>query len=113
MATSAKDFFEIKVPEALRAHPERAKDVAALYLFKISGENGGTWTVDLLADPPACKSGNTGQPQCTVEVSDQDLCAMIDGGVQVAMQILFAGRLRITGDPSLIAKLMKLLQMGM
>jgi hypothetical protein len=28
------------------------------------------------------------------------------------MQILMAGRLKITGDPSLIAKLMGVLQMG-
>jgi SCP-2 sterol transfer family len=112
MATSVKDFFDRRVPEALRANPGRAKDVAAIYLFKISGSQGGTWTANLLADPPTCTPGESGQPQCTIEVSDQDFCTMVDGGMQAAMQILFAGKLKISGDPSLIAKLTSVLQMG-
>jgi len=112
MATTAKDFFDRRVPEALLANPGRAKEVAAEYLYKISGANGGTWTADLVATPPTCTPGATGAPQCTVEVSDQDFCTMIDGGMQAAMQILFAGKLKISGDPALITKLTKVLQMG-
>lgn len=112
MATTAKEFFDKRVPDALLANPGRAKEVAAVYLFKISGPNGGTWTADLVATPPTCTPGATGVPQCTVEVSDQDFCTMIDGGMQAAMQILFAGKLKITGDPALITKLTKVLQMG-
>ena len=112
MATSVKEFFDKRVPEALLANPGRAKDVAAIYLFKISGSQGGTWTADLLANPPTCRPGETGQAQCTIEVSDQDFCAMVDGGMQAAMQILFAGKLKITGDSALIAKLTSVLQMG-
>jgi hypothetical protein len=112
MATSVKEFFDKRVPEALLANPGRAKEVAAIYLFKISGAEGGIWTADLLATPPSCTPGASGQPQCTLEVSDQDFCAMIDGGMQVAMQILFAGKLKISGDPALITKLTKVLQIG-
>ena len=112
MATTAKDFFDRRVPEALLANPGRAKEVAAVYLFKISGANGGTWTADLVATPPTCTPGATGAPQCTVEVSDQDFCTMIDGGMQAAMQILFTGKLKISGDSALITKLTKVLQMG-
>jgi putative sterol carrier protein len=113
MATTVKDFFDRRVPEALRANPARAKEVAAVYLFKISGGSGGTWTADLLADPPTCVAGETTKPQCTVEVSDQDFCAMVDGGMQAAMQVLLAGRLKISGDTALITKLTKVLQIGM
>ncbi len=112
MVTSVKEFFDTRVPEALAAHPERAKEVAAVYLFRISGAEGGTWTANLAATPPWCKPGVLGQPQCTIDVSDRDFCAMVDGGIQVAMQILMAGKLKITGDPALIAKLTKILQMG-
>jgi len=112
MATSVKEFFGKRVPDALAARPERAKDVAAVYLFKISGDEGGTWTADLVATPPTCTPGATGTPQCTVEVSDKDFCTMIDGGMQAAMQILFAGKLKISGDSTLITKLTKVLQMG-
>lgn len=112
MATSVRDFFDRRVPQALLENPGRAKDVAAVYLFKISGNEGGTWTADLVATPPTCLPGAHGDPQCTVEISDQDFCAMVDGGMQVAMQILFAGRLKISGDPALITKLTGVLQMG-
>jgi hypothetical protein len=112
MATTVRGFFDKRVPEALAAHPERAKDVAAVYLFKITGDQGGTWTANLLSSPPWCKPGVVGEPQCTVEVADKDFCAMVDGGMQAAMQVLMAGRLKIAGDPALIAKLTKLLQMG-
>ena len=47
MPTSVKAFFDQKVPAVLATSPEKAKDVAAIYLFKISGADGGTWTVDL------------------------------------------------------------------
>ena len=112
MATTAKDFFNTRVPEALLANPGRAKEVAAVYLFKISGDEGGTWTADLVSTPPTCTAGATGNPQCTIEVSDKDFTTMIDGGMQAAMQILFAGKLKISGDSALITKLTKVLQMG-
>jgi hypothetical protein len=112
MATSVREFFDKRVPEALAAHPERAKEVAAVYLFKITGSEGGTWTANLLASPPWCRPGLLGDVQCTIEVSDRDFCTMVDGGMQAAMQILMAGRLKIAGDPALIAKLTKVLQMG-
>jgi len=112
MATSVKEFFEKRVPEALAAHPERAKDVAAIYLFKIGGPSGGDWTANLLESPPWCRPGVIGSAQCTIEVADQDFCAMVDGGMQVAMQILMTGKLKITGDPEVMAKLAKVLQMG-
>ena len=54
MPTSVKAFFDQKVPAVLATSPEKAKDVAAIYLFKISGADGGTWTVDLVSTPPTC-----------------------------------------------------------
>jgi hypothetical protein len=112
MPTTVKDFFEERVPAALAAQAGRSKEVAAVYLFKITGPAGGTWTVDLLASPPACTAGATTHPGCTIELSDQDLCALVDGGAQAAMQILMAGRLKVSGNPALIAKLMVMLQTG-
>ena len=57
MPTSVKAFFDQKVPAVLATSPEKAKDVAAIYLFKISGADGGTWTVDLVSTPPTCVPG--------------------------------------------------------
>ncbi|MGD0838132.1 MAG: SCP2 sterol-binding domain-containing protein [Polyangia bacterium] len=112
MTTSAREFFDERVPAALAAHPERAKEVAAVYLFRIAGSEGGTWTANLASSPPWCRPGSIGDAHCTIDVSAQDFRAMLDGGVPAAMQALMAGRLKIAGDPVLIAKLTKVLQMG-
>ena len=111
MATSVKAFFDQKVPDVLKTSPEKAKDVAAIYLFKIAGADGGTWTVDLLSNPPTCQPGAHGTPQCTIEASDADFRSMLDGGMQAAMSLFFSGKLKVSGDPTLATKLSKLLQM--
>jgi hypothetical protein len=112
MPTSVKAFFDTKVPAALATNPEKAKDVAAVYLFKVSGPDGGTWTVDLLANPPTSQPGAVGTPQCTVEATDDDFRSMIDGGMQAAMTLFFSGKLKVSGDATLATKLSKLLQMA-
>ena len=112
MPTSVKAFFDQKVPDVLKTSPDKAKDVAAVYLFKISGPDGGTWTVDLVSTPPTCKPGEHGTPQCTVETSDADFRTMVDGGMQAAMSLFFSGKIKILGDQMLATKLTKLLQMA-
>ena len=112
MPTSVKAFFDQKVPDVLKTSPDKAKDVAAVYLFKISGPDGGIWTVDLLGTPPTCKVGEQGKAQCTIESSDEDFRSMIDGGMQAAMSLFFSGKLKIAGDQMLATKLTKLLQMA-
>jgi hypothetical protein len=112
MPTSVKDFFERRVPDALSRHPEKAKEVAATFLFTITGSDGGTWTADLIRSPPLCQPGCVGQPQCTIEITDEDFRSMIDGGTQAAMQIFLGGRLKIGGDSMLISRLLRLLQLG-
>lgn len=112
MPTSVKEFFERRVPDALSRYPDRAKEVSATFLFKIAGADGGTWTADLTSSPATCHAGAVGQPQCTIEANDEDFRSMIDNGTQAAMQLFFTGRLRVSGDPMLITRLLGLLQMG-
>jgi len=112
MAFSVKSYFDQKVPAALAEHPDKAKEVAAVYLFKVSGDDGGTWTVDLVSTPPTCQPGAHGTPQCTIECADADLRSMIEGGMQAAMSLFFSGKLKVSGDPTLATRLTKLLQMA-
>ena len=112
MAFSVKSYFDQKVPAALAEHPEKAKEVAAVYLFKVAGADGGTWTVDLVSTPPTCQPGAHGTPQCTIECADTDLRSMIEGGMQAAMSLFFSGKLKVSGDPTLATRLTKLLQMA-
>jgi putative sterol carrier protein len=100
----AQELFDEQVPKALENFPEQANEVNAIYCFKITGDGGGDWTVDLTGDPPTCNSGDTGNAQCTIEVSSEDFKTMLSDP-QAGMQLYFQGKLKVTGDPMLATKL--------
>ena len=105
---SAAELFDEQLPAALKQHPDKAKAVNAVYCFKISGDGGGDWTVDLASDPPSCTRGDSGKAQCTIEVAHDDFKAML-GNPQVGMQLYFQGKLKVSGDPMLATKLQQFL----
>ena len=61
MSTDARTLFEDKVPKQIAANPDKAREVGAVYCFKITGEGGGTWTVDLASSPPTVRAGDSGK----------------------------------------------------
>jgi putative sterol carrier protein len=113
MATpkDAKDLFDVQVPAALVKHPERAKEVNAIYCFKIAGAGGGEWTVNLASAAPSVKTGDDGSAQCTIEVAHDDFKQMLQDP-QVGMQLYFQGKLKVTGDPMLATKLQQFFQLA-
>jgi hypothetical protein len=108
---SAQELFNTQVPAALSAHPDKAKEIGAVYLFKITGDDGGTWTVDLAGSPPSCTPGEKGNAQCTIEVAHADFKSMLQNPA-LGMQLYFQGKLRVTGDPMLATKLQKLFSLS-
>jgi hypothetical protein len=108
---SASELFDTQVPEAIAKFPEKAKEIGAIYLFKVTGDGGGDWTVDLASATPFCKPGVHGNPQCTIEVAHSDFKSMLQNPA-LGMQLYFQGKLRVTGDPMLATKLQKLFSMG-
>ena len=110
-AENAKQLFDQLIPVALSKHPDKAKEIGAIYAFKISGDGGGDWTVDLANTPPTVVTGDSGKAQCTIEVTHEDFQAML-GNPQVGMQLYFQGKLRVTGDPMLATKLQQFFQMA-
>lgn len=104
MPKDAQELFNEQVPKALAAHPDKAKEVNAIYCFKITGDGGGDWTVDLTSDPPTSVPKDTGTAQCTIEVSHDDFKTMLSDP-QAGMQLYFQGKLKVSGDPMLATKL--------
>jgi alkyl sulfatase BDS1-like metallo-beta-lactamase superfamily hydrolase len=107
---SAAELFDVQVPAALAAHPDKAKEINAVYLFKVTGDGGGEWTVDLAASPPSCQKGVHAAAQCTIEVAHADFKSML-ANPALGMQLYFQGKLKVTGDPMLATKLQKLFSM--
>jgi hypothetical protein len=108
---SAQELFEVQIPAALAKNADKAREIGAVYLFKISGDGGGTWTVDLTANPPGVQKGDKGNAQCTFEVAHDDFKQMLSNPA-MGMQLYFQGKLRVTGDPMLATKLQKLFQLS-
>jgi putative sterol carrier protein len=107
----AQDLFDHLVPEGLKQYPDKARELDAVYCFKVTGDGGGEWTVDLKANPPTCTKGDSGKAQCTVEVSSEDFKTML-GDPQAGMQLYFQGKLKVAGDPMLAMKLQQLFDLA-
>jgi putative sterol carrier protein len=111
LAKDAQDLFNNLVPEGLKRYPDKAREVNAIYCFKISGDGGGEWTVDCTANPPTCEKGDAGKAQCTIGVSNDDFKTMLSDP-QAGMQLYFQGKLVVTGDPMLAMKLQQLIELA-
>jgi putative sterol carrier protein len=111
MPTNATETFDVAVPAGLKQHPDKAREVNAIYAFKIGGEGGGEWTVDLTSDPPTCTRGDTGKAQCTIDIDHEDFKSMLKDP-NAGMQLYFQGKLRVSGDPMLAMKLQQLFDLA-
>ena len=107
MPKDAQDLFNNLVPEGLKRFPDKAREMNAIYGFKVTGDGGGEWTVDCTMDPPSCTQGDSGKAQCSIEVSHDDFKTMLSDP-NAGMQLYFQGRLRVSGDPMLAMKLQQL-----
>jgi putative sterol carrier protein len=102
-----KTTFETEIHNKIIADPEKAKLVGAIYLFKLTGDGGGDWTVNL-KDDPGVKAGDSGNADCTFELRAEDwdeLRARPEAG----MQMYFQQRLKVTGNIMLATKLQQIL----
>ncbi len=110
-AASAQELFNTQVPASIAKNPDGAKAIGAIYVFKITGDDGGVWTVDLASATPTVSTGDAGNAQCTIEVAHSDFKSML-ANPALGMQLYFQGKLKVTGDPMLATKLQKLFQLA-
>jgi hypothetical protein len=108
---SASELFDEILPAAIAKNPDAASAVGAIYVFKVTGEGGGEWTVDLASKPPAIQKGILPGAQCTIEVAHSDFITMLTNPAS-GMQLFMAGKLRVSGDPMLAMKLQKLFSLS-
>ncbi|NLY92420.1 MAG: SCP2 sterol-binding domain-containing protein [Myxococcales bacterium] len=99
----AKTSFTETIPKNIARDPERARSVGAVYLFRITGEGGGVWTVDLKNEPGVIE-GETGEADCVIECTSETWRRMSDQPAS-AMQFFFQGEIQVTGNAMLAMKL--------
>ncbi len=107
-AGSVRDVFERNMPQRLRSKPDLVAKINAVYQFNISGEGGGQWSVDCTTPQGAVATGSSPAAKCTVNCSDSDFLAIVNGKLNAQMAFMM-GKLKIQGDMGLALKLAQLL----
>ena len=105
--SDVKTFFEETMAQKIAGNADTATEVGAVFLFEISGEGGGTWTVNL-KDAPGVAAGDAGNAECTISCAVEDW-ATLSADPSQAMPLFFSGKLKVSGNPMLATKLQQLL----
>jgi putative sterol carrier protein len=106
---NAKEILETEIPNRLKAKPEIAKDVNAVVHFNVTGDNGGTWTLDCTKPEDWVSAGANGTPKMTISVTADDFSKIVTKQMNAQMAAM-QGKLKFKPmDMGLAMKLAKLL----
>lgn len=103
-----QEYFDQKVPENLRTKGDKISSINAVYEFQITGDNGGTWTLDLTAPGGSVCSGSSGKANCTVTMESANFVDLVTGKLNPQMAFM-TGKLKVAGNMGLALKLTNIL----
>jgi putative sterol carrier protein len=69
--TVPADIFDKVMPERLKKQRNLVRNVNAVVLFKLSGANGGQWTLDFTKASDWIARGRTAVPRIVFSMSDE------------------------------------------
>ncbi|KPK51800.1 MAG: hypothetical protein AMJ63_11435 [Myxococcales bacterium SG8_38_1] len=99
----AQTSFTQNIPKSIESDLDKARAVDAVFLFRVNGDGGGVWTVNM-KDDPGVSEGDSGNAECTIELSTDDWKAMSEKPAS-AMQLFLQGKIKVTGNALLATKL--------
>ncbi|MBL8605112.1 MAG: SCP2 sterol-binding domain-containing protein [Myxococcales bacterium] len=107
MSVDIQKLFNQDIPEALGRRGDDARKIGGKYQLNISGDNGGSWSVDLVSNPPTCASGTAADAGVTIDVAAADFQTLV-ADPSAGMKLFFAGKLKVKGNQMLAMNLQKL-----
>ncbi len=104
MALTPKEIFTERLPQRLEKRAEKLANLKAVYQFDITGENGGTWVLDLTQPGGKITEGPSDTAKCTVTMDSAKFSDLIEGKLNPQMAFM-TGKLKVKGDMGLALKL--------
>jgi putative sterol carrier protein len=106
---NSQEILEKDIPATLQQKPELAKDINSVIHFIVTGDNGGTWTLDCTKTENWVTKGAEGTPKMTITVSNEDFVKIRAKQLNAQMAAM-QGKLKFKPmDMGLAMKLAKLL----
>lgn len=103
MPESRVSFTEV-IPAKIARDLARARSVGGIFVFRILGEGGGVYTLNLKDDVGVVEGEAHSDPDCVIEMTNDVWRQMSDAPTQ-AMQFYFDGKLKVTGNVVLALRL--------
>ena len=107
MADTPSQFFTHKNKQ-LQENPDALSGVNAVYQFNLSGDDSGSWVIELGDTKREVREGTDEAAQCVISMTSADFMAMIGGTLNPQMAFM-TGKLRVKGDMGLALKLQSIL----
>lgn len=98
------DIVKTAQDKAATADPAKSKGVNAIFQFELSGDDGGTFYLNVADGTVEATEGTHDSPNVTILMSAEDYLSMMDGKLN-STSAFMAGKLKIKGDMSLAMKL--------
>jgi putative sterol carrier protein len=103
---NVSQFFTELVPKRIEKDPQAAASIDAIYQFNVTGDDGGSWTMDFTK--PEVREGEDSDAQCTVTVETEDFLGMLNNTLN-PVQAFMMGKIQVEGDMALAMKLQEIL----
>ena len=100
---SAREVFEVHMPKRFADAPGLAAGVNAVYKFVLTGDGGGTWSVNLTREP-ASATEEDAEAQCTITLPSSVFVDIVNGALS-GQKAFLSGKLKVQGNVSLALKL--------
>ena len=102
------DVFTKQIPSRLAEEPDLVRRIDGSYQFRLTGNGGGDWLVDLTRESDHCRQATVDNVGVTITMSVPDFLGLVQGRLNGRMAFM-QGKLKVEGDFSLAMKLKELL----
>ena len=102
-----KDWFEKELPDKVKDDPSVVEGFDGILDFKITGDAGGEWSVEIRNKVLNIKAGACEKPDIQVTMKAPDFVNFINGKLNGQMAFM-TGKLKVKGNMQLAMKLNKL-----